>query len=163
MDKLDNRFWNVVRVVNGGTTTDTTTSTTAKKVTGSSYVLVPGQVQNGMTLRWNLAGTKTATNAAHTVTLMSSLSSTPLMTLTADAATAADWSATFLLVCETGQKQRITGKLFTLSEDAVTDYATGTHALKNGAELYCNVTAGHASDTVTCEMVTVEMWIKEGL
>lgn len=159
-DAINNRFTNAVHVVNASCTQRSNATTTSAEVYGSRVALNPGEAQDGLTFRWTLAGTKTGTNAAHTIELYSTLSGTPLMTLTADDATAVDWTGGFILRCYGGAVQKVMGTMPSNTTDFECDYAAGTAALKDGAELWVGVTSGHTSDTVTTEMCITEAWVK---
>lgn len=159
-DSINNRFSNAVHVINASCTTQTNATTTGLEVYGSRVTLNPGEAQDGLTFRWNVAGTKTGTNAAHTLSLYSTLSGTPLMTLTADDNTQVDWTAEFILRCYGGAVQKVMGTMASKTTDCECDYAAGTAGLKNGAELYLAVAAGHTSDSVTTEMCVTEAWVK---
>ena len=156
-DSINNRFAAAVHVINASATQRSVDDGVAALVYGSDVVLEVGAAGNGLGFRWNIAGTKTGTNEAHTVNLMSSLSSTPLMTLTADDTTAVDWTAQFILYCYGGAVQKIMGSMDSNSLDAESDYAAGTASLKGGATLYVTID-GHANDTVTSEMCILEAW-----
>src|SRR5574343_947923 len=157
MSRLDARFNEVVKVVNASCT-QTSTTTTAALVQGSKVVLEAGEVTDGLTFRWSLAGTKTGTNTAHTVTLV--IDSTTVMTLTSDDATAVDWTAVFIMRCYGGAVQKIMGTMNSNTTDCESDYAAGTSNLRPGATIAVYITSGNGSDTVTSELCITERWIK---
>ena len=159
-ESINNRFQNAVHVINASCTQRSNATTTALEVYGSRVTLHSGEAQDGLTFRWNVAGTKTGANAAHTLALYSTLSGTPLMTLTSDDATAVDWTAEFILRCYGGAAQKVMGRMTSDTTDCECDYAAGTASLKDGAELYLAVAVGNTSDTVTTEMCITEAWVK---
>lgn len=158
IDSVNNRFNPVVQVLNASSTQRSNQTTTAALVYGSDYVLHPGEAQDGLTFRWTIAGTKTATNAAHTVTLV--IDGSTVFTLTADDATAVDWVATIILRCSGGAVQKIAGFMSSNTTDCEADYAAGTSALSAGATIGAYITAGNSSDTVTSEFCILEAWLK---
>ena len=117
-------------------------------------IVVPAKPPQNLTYRIKLAGTKTGANAAMLVKLK--LGSTTVMTLTADDATAVDWVAEFNLMIVNSHNQKISGLFLANTADPEVDYAAGAVDLSAGAELVPQITSAHASDTVTCEMCTVE-------
>lgn len=156
-DAISNRFSPAVHVVNFSSTTLTVSDAVATEVYGSSFNLEPGMAAAGMGFRWTIAGTKTGTNEAHVVNLMSTLSSTPLLTLTADDTSAVDWQAVITLVLTGGASQKISGIMISNTTDGETDYATGTASLKGGAKLYVTID-GHTNDDVTADFCILEAW-----
>lgn len=156
--ELDGRFKSIPAIVSQSVTQTSQAAAGTKTVTGSQ-VNVDNKPAAGTAYRITLAGTKTGANAAHTVTLV--LGGTTVMTLTADAATAVDWMATFVIIFGVSKVQKIMGNLHGAALDAICDYAAGTVDCSAGPELKAQVTSGHASDTVTAELVTVEKWHKE--
>jgi len=82
------------------------------------------------------------------------------MTLTADDATAVDWVAEFVIRFIDATNQKVMGWMISNTTDGECDYASGTVDCSAGNDLCPYITAGNSSDTVTCEMVTVEKWIK---
>lgn len=153
---LDERFGVVPQIVAAGGTQVSQAGADTSAVT-ESKVNVPSKPPAGLTYRFKLAGTKTGANAAHTVTLV--LGSTTLQTLTADAATAKDWVAEFTVRFNSANVQKVMGLLSGDELDAICEYDAGAVDCSAGAALQCKVTSGHASDTVTAEMVTVERWV----
>jgi len=156
-DNLNNVFYDVVRVVNASCV-QTSTVNTAAAVQGSKVTLEAGEVRDGTTYRWQVAGTLTGGNAAFLLTLV--VNGATVLTLTSDAATAADWAATIVLRCYGGAVQKIWGSMTNNSEDPEVDYAAGTSDLRGGATMQLFVTSGNSGDTVTSEVCTVETWIK---
>lgn len=152
--ETDQRFRAEPTVVGGNYTTDTTSSTTAKTVTGSTVNFLPGQVQPGLWLRYKCSGTKTATNAAHTLKLY--INNTLVQTLTADDATAVDWVAEFNLVFTGPATQRCYGTMLSDTADPEVEYDTGTVNTTSETKVYLVATAGNASDTVTVNMLSIE-------
>jgi hypothetical protein len=157
-DAINNRFQNAVHVVNASCTQLTVDDAAAAEIYGSKVTLLPGEAADGLTFRWSLAGTKTGTNEAHVVNLMSSLSDTPLLTLTADDTSAVDWTATIIMRIYGGALQKIMGFMSGNTTDCECDYAAGTASLKDGAKLFLTLD-GHTSDSVTAEMCVVESWV----
>ena len=154
---LNERFATIPEIAAAGCTQYTEGDASALKV-ADGLVNVPQKPTAGLTYRFVLAGTKTGANAAHTVTLV--LGGTTLMTLTADAATAVDWMAEFVVRFVDATNQKVMGRLSSSGLDAIADYAAGTVDCSAGNDLCPYITAGNSSDEVTCEMVTVEKWIK---
>jgi len=155
--RLDERLHGVVpKVVKASCTQYETSSTTAKNI-AECNVNIPAKPPVGLTYRVRLTGTKTSTNAAHTVTLL--INSTTVMTLTADDATAVDWVAEFLIRFTGPKSQKCMGWMISNTTDGESDYAAATVDLTAGGTLKPYVTAGHGSDTVTCEMCIVEEWV----
>jgi hypothetical protein len=157
--RLTSRFDNLVKVVNQSCTQLSSSSTTAQIVYGSTVTLEAGEVQAGMTFRWKCSGTKTGTNAAHTVALWASNASSALLTLTVDDATAVDWAAEINLVFYGGSQQKCWGYILNDTADAEVNYAAATNSCKEGVTFTLKMASGHASDTVTVEVCTVESWI----
>ncbi len=155
---LDERFKSVPAIVSQSVEQTSQAAAGTSDVTGSK-VNVDNKPAAGTAYRVTLAGTKTGANAAHTVTLV--LGGTTVMTLTADAATAVDWMATFTIIFKDSNNQRVMGNMQGNALDCENDYAAGTVDCSAGAELKAQITSGHASDTVTAELVTVEKWQHE--
>ncbi len=119
-----------------------------------SKVNVPAKPSPGLTYRFKLAGTKTGANAAMSVVLK--LGSTAVMTIAADDGTAVDWYCEFTIIFEAANRQRVMGFFLADTADPGVDYAAGTVDCSAGVQLMAQVISGHASDTVTCNIVTVE-------
>ena len=154
--RLTGRFDNLVRVVNQSCTQVSNATVTAAYVPGSKVVLEAGQVQNGLTLRWTCGGVLAGGNAAFPLTLV--VNGTTVFTLTSDAATAGDYTATVMMVCYGGALQKLIGNMINNAEETEADYAAGTADLRGGAIIELKVASGHTSDTVTVEVCTVEAW-----
>jgi hypothetical protein len=151
---LDERFKSVPAIVSQSCT-QTSTENTAADVTGSK-VGVDVKPVAGLAYRIRMAGNSGGGNAAHTVLLI--LGSTTLMTLTQDAAAAADYVAQFDVLFKNAKAQRVMGKMDSDTQDCECDYAAGTVDCTSAKDLKVQIKSGHASDTVTCELVTVEKW-----
>ena len=145
---------NSLALINQDDTTMTTSSTTAKTIAGSVVDFPPGYVGRGLVYKIVLVGTKTATNAVHTVTLL--LGTTTLMTLTSAAATASDWVVEFYVMFTSGSAQKVAGRYLAQALAVAADYAVGTVDCHKGITMKCQITAGNSSDTVACEMCLVE-------
>ena len=151
---LDERFKSVPAIVSQSCT-QTSTLNTAKDIVGSK-VGVPVKPVAGLAYRITLAGTNSGGNAAHTTVLV--LGTTTLMTLTADDVTALDWMAIFVVIFKNAKVQRVTGQMQCNGLDCENDYAAGAVDCTAPKDLKVQLNSGHGSDTVTCEMVTVEKW-----
>lgn len=149
---LYERFVTPVHGIVASTVQTSISSATARRISGSSIAVQP-KPGPPLTYRINLAGTKTGTNAAHTVTLV--LGNTVVMTLTADDTTAVDWTAEFIITWKDHKNQRILGRMQSNGLDCECDYAAGTVDCSNATEMHCAATS-HASDTLTCEMVIID-------
>lgn len=151
--KLGERFVTPIALARVGATTREATASGTTKVT-ESEVLVPAKPPENLTYRFKLGGSKTGANAAFTMTLV--LGTTTLMTLTADDGSEVDWVAEFTVIFKNSNVQKVMGSLLLNTADPDTDYAAAAVDCGNGLPLFVNVISGHGSDTVTCEMVTVE-------
>jgi hypothetical protein len=155
MQTIDQRFFVTPKIIKQTATTTTIATGTATNITGMRIVLHPGQAGDGLTFRFTLAGTQTGTNAAHTILLV--INGTTVQTLTADAATAVDWTAEFVLVFTGGATQRCIGKHFQDTEDPDVQYDTGAVNTQGGATIQLQATS-HASDSLTVDLGIIEMW-----
>jgi hypothetical protein len=155
MQSLDARFKVTPGIVNQTATTTTIASATATVITGTKVYINPREAGNGLTFRYKLSGTQTGTNAAHVITLY--LGSTAVCALTADAATAVDWFAEFTIVFVSHKVQKVMGWHLQDTEDAEVNYAAGTVDCSGGITMAVYGTS-HASDSLACELVTVEKW-----
>lgn len=153
MTDLDARFRRIVAGLVAYTTETTEEDNSAKDVAGSS-VNVRNKPGPPLTYRYTLAGTNTGTNGSIQVLLV--LGGTTVMTLTAEATTASDWLAEFIITFVNAKSQKIVGKLLQEAEDTAVDYADGTVDCSAGAVLKAQIKAGHSSDSITCEFVIVE-------
>jgi len=138
--------------------TQTSTTNSEKTVVGSK-VNIDNKPAAGTAYRITLAGTNSGGNAAHTAKLL--IGSTAVMTLTADAVTAVDWMATFVVVFKDAKAQRVMGNMQGNALDCENDYAAGSVDCTAGAEMKVQINSGHESDTVTCEVCVVEKWQQE--
>jgi len=150
---LNERFERVIYGLSSGTTQTSQAAAGTSDVTGGS-VEVEAKPGPPLSYRFNLAGTKTGANAAAVIHLK--LGATQVCSLTQDAGAAVDWAAEFIINFKDAKNQRIIGKLFEDTGDAEINYAAGTVDCTAGAVLKAQIESGHASDTVTCEMVTIE-------
>ena len=123
-----------------------------------AQVNIPAKPDSGLTYRIRMTGTKTGANATMTVSLL--LGATEVITLTADAVTASDWVAEFMLRIKDATNQKVSGFYLQDTEDPDVNYADGTVNLGAGAALIPRITSSHGSDVVYCEACTVEAWIK---
>ena len=153
MNNLNERFKVTPSIVNMTGTATTIATATATLIAGTSINIKPREAGSGMAFRFKLAGTKTGTNAAHTVVLY--LGSTAVNTLTADAATAVDWMAEFTIIFTNFTAQQTMGMLLVDSEDPEVNYAAGTVDCSGGVNMYLMATS-HASDSLVIQMATVE-------
>ena len=151
--KAHERFITPMSIARIGTVSTPAAASATVKV-AASEVLVPAKPPENLTYRFKLAGTKTGANAAFTMTLV--LGTTTLMTLTDDDGSAVDWAAEFVIIFKNSAVQKVFGTLLLNTADPEVDYAAGAVNCGNGLPLFVNVISGHGSDTVTCEMVTVE-------
>lgn len=147
---------NFVSVINGSRVQQSTT-TTAADVYGSQVYLLPGECEDGLVLRWTVAGTLTGGNAAFTLKLY--LDSTLLQTMTSDAATAGDWFAMVTMYCAGGAVEKIGSTLLLDTEDPDVQFDAGTTSLQNGGTLKLVITSGNSGDTVTSDMCFVERFL----
>jgi hypothetical protein len=119
----------------------------------------PGQLGPGATFRITMAGTKTGANVAMAVALV--IDSTEVIALTADDVTAVDWVAVMTIVGGVNTKaQKAFGTLDLLTSAPVADYAAGTVDCSKEVVLRPSIYSGHTSDTITCEVITIEYWNK---
>ena len=135
----------------------TTTQYSAVNTTtdiAEAKVVVPAKPARNSTYRVKMAGTKTGANAAMSVALK--LGGTAVMTMAADDGSAVDWVAEFNLMIVNSGNQKVSGFFLADTADPGVDYAAGAVDLSAGAELVPQIICAHASDTVTCEMCTVE-------
>ena len=156
MPQLDERFKETISVVAAGCAQVSTANAAAD--VPESKVAIPMKPAPGLTYRIKAAGTKTGANNAMVVYLK--IGATQVLTLTADDATAVDWVAEIVVRFTAYNAQKIMGILLTNTADPETDYAAGTVDCSAGADMVLQVASANASDTVTCEMVTVEKWSK---
>ena len=152
MPGLKGRFFELVLGLKSIWTAYTATNETTD--IAAAKVIVPAKPPAGTVYRVKLAGSKSGANAAFTVTLK--LGATQVITLTSDDGSAVDWCAEIMLMITSSNTQKVYGSLLLNTADPEVDYAAGTVDLTAGAELVPQITSGHASDTVTCEMCTVE-------
>ena len=155
MQTLDARFKATVGLVNQTATATTIASATASLIKGTTVYINPREAGQGLTFRYKLSGTQTGTNAAHVIALY--LGSTAVCTLTADAATAVDWFAEFTIVFVSHAVQKVMGWHIQDTEDAEVNYAAGTTDCSGGITMAVYGTS-HGSDSLVCELVTVEKW-----
>jgi hypothetical protein len=153
---LDAKFKHTSAVVQQTATTTTIASGTATVIKGTKVYINPREAGDGLTFRYKLAGTQTGTNAAHVITLY--LGSTAVCALTADAATAVDWVAEFTIIFVNTKAQKVMGWHLQDTEDAEVNYAAGTVDCSGGITMAVYGTS-HSSDSLACEMVTVEKWV----
>lgn len=158
MQYLDARFKVVSGVVRQSATQTSISSATATHVKGTTVNLHPGEAGDGLTFRYTLAGTKTGTNAAHTVALY--IGSTAVCTSTADDTSAVDWQAEFVVMFVNKAAQKVTARMLSDTADPDVQYDAGTVNCSAGISMDLRATS-HASDTLTIEMVTVEKWTFE--
>ena len=151
---LDERFKVVPGIISQSCTQTSTTNSDAD-VTGSS-INIPANVTAGTAYRITLCGVNSGGNANSTVDLH--LAGTNLITLTTDAVTASDYTATFVVIFTTPKAQRAMGTMSSNSLDCECDYAAGTVDVSAGGTLKAVINSGNASDTITTEMVLVESW-----
>ena len=156
MQNLNERFSVIPEIVAAGNTQYSAAGATTTDVTEST-VKVPDKPPAGLTYRFKLSGTKTGANAAQVIHLK--LGATQVASLTADAGAAVDWVAEFTIRFTNPTNQKIMGTLLEDTADAEAAYTAGTVDCSAGAPLLVQVQSANASDTVTCEMVTVERWI----
>lgn len=149
---LNERFENVVHGVAWNTTQYTATNETTD--IDNAKVNVPAKPGPNLTYRIMMAGTKTGANAAMSVALK--LGSTAVMTIAADDGTAVDWVAEFLITFINAKSQKVLGRFLADTADPGVDYAAGTVDCSAGAQLVPQIISAHGSDTVACEMATVE-------
>jgi hypothetical protein len=154
MTDLISKFKKLVRVEAAGCNQFSAANTTTDVTDGK--VNIPAKPPKGLMYRIKMTGTKTGANNAMLVKLQ--IGATAVITLTADDATAVDWVAEITLyICDT-KNQKASGYLLTNTADPEVDYAAGTVDLSAGAVMVPQITSANASDTVTCESVTVESW-----
>ena len=156
MEAINNRFMNAVHVVKTSGTQAETLSTTAKAVAGSTVTLETQEAADGMCFEWMIAGTKSSTNGAFTVTLVGN--GTTLLTLTADAVTASDWVANITLRFTNPKVQKLIGSLVLDTEDPEVNYAAGTTNFSGGGSILAYVTCADGRDTVDAEMCIVKRY-----
>jgi len=150
---LNNRFVHPIYGVNAGTVQTSEADASAATVSGSS-VNIENKPGPPLSYRYTMAGTNSGTSGNWTIALV--IGGTTLMTLTADATTASDWVATFVIIFKDSTNQRVCGTIIQNAEDCVADYAATTVDCSAGATMLVQINAGHASDTVTCDMITIE-------
>ena len=154
---LGERFGVTPEIVAGSNTTYTEESNDTVENCLDSRVTVPGRPPAGLTYRYKLAGTAGGGNDSHTVLLV--LNGTTIMTLTADAVTAADWVAEFTVRFTDSQTQKIMGYMVQDSFDGEVDFATGAVDCTAETVLEVRITNTDARDSTTCEMLTCEKWV----
>jgi len=153
MKNLKDRFKSLVAIE--ATTNDQVSQAGAgTKDISDVKVSIPNKPPAGLCFRVKLAGTKTGANAAMAVKIK--IGSTVVITLTADDGSAVDWVAEFLIRISNSKVQKCSGFFLANTAEPDVDYAAGAVDLSAGADLVPQITSGHASDTVTCEMATVE-------
>jgi len=155
MQTMDARFKVTPSIVNMTATTTTIASATASLIKGTTINLQPREAGDGLTFRYKLGGTQTGTNAAHVIALY--IGSTAVSTLTADAATAVDWTAEFTITFVNHTAQKVVAWHLQDTEDPDVSYDAGTVDCSGGATM-CLKGTSHGSDTLTIELVTVERW-----
>jgi len=153
-------------VIAQGSTQSTANNTTAD-VTGSSLTLADGWFTAGKTLRWTLAGTVTGDNDRITVILYIDDAAISTITSTDAAGAAGDWKATFILHEHTdAANQDVMGELHcagdTDADATAIAYDTDTTDFNDGGTtvVKCQIETENAGDTITCEYVMVEHWVK---
>lgn len=127
-------------------------------VTGSSVNIPKNHFGPGAAVRITMGGTKSGANAAMIVHI--SVGGTQVISLTADDASAVDWTAEFIIAAKTLAAQSCIGTLNCLTAAPVADYAGGTVDMSQGGIIKAQIQSQHSSDTVTCEYVLVEYWEK---
>lgn len=138
------------------TTTQTSQAgASTSDVTGSSLKLRPEDFKPGTAFRFTMGGTKSGANAAMIVHI--SLAGTQIVSITADASTAVEWTSQITVAAKTMASQVCIGQLFTDTEDAALEYAAGSVNMKGGGVLKAQIQSQHGSDTVTCEFCMIEM------
>lgn len=157
-ERMDALFYEVPKVVAASSTTLTDATVAGTAIPASIINLLPGEAGEGLTFRFTLAGTKTGTNAAHII--YTYLGSTAIQTLTADDTTAVEWMATIVVRFSSGAAQKVMGMLSKDTADPDVSYDAGTTSAIGGNTLKLVLAAGHTSDSVTCELITVERWVK---
>jgi hypothetical protein len=130
-------------------TNETTTIDSAK-------VQIPVK-PNTRTYRIWMAGKKSGANGAQSVGVR--IGATDVITIAADGNDAADWVAEFVIIITGGSTQKCAGHFIVESADPNVDYAAGTVDLSQGPTMVPFIVSAHGSDTVYCEMCTVEMGI----
>lgn len=130
-------------------TNETTTIDNAK-------VEIPNK-PDSRTYRIFMAGSKSGANGAQSVGIK--IGATNVITIAADGNDAADWTADFMIMITSSATQKCAGNFVVESADPNADYAAGTVDLSSGATMVPFIISAHGSDTVTCEMCTVEMGI----
>ncbi len=155
MQTIDQRFSVTPKIVKQMATTFTLASATATAITGMKLYLHPGEANAGLTYRFTMAGTKTGTNAAHTIIV--DINGTTIMTQTADAASAVDWMSQITLVFTGGATQRCMGLLISDTEDPDVQYDAGTVNTQGGATITLKATS-HGSDSLTVNFGIIESW-----
>lgn len=154
MTDLLSKFKKLVRVE--AATNDPYSATDETIDVAAARVNIPAKPPAGLTYRIKLAGKKTGANAAMVVYLK--LNATQVITLTADDVTGVDWVAEILIRITDTKNQKVSGYFLAKTADPDVDFALGTVDLSAGAEMVPQIKSAHASDTVTCEMCTVESW-----
>lgn len=124
-------------------------------VTGSTLKLRAEDFKPGTAFRITLGGTKTGANAAMIVHI--SLGGTQIVSITADAATAVEWTANIMVASKTMASQVCVGQVLTDTEDVAIEYAAGAVAMSGGGILKAQIQSQNAGDTVTCEFCMIEM------
>lgn len=128
-------------------------------VTGSSITLPASWVAKGKALKWTVAGTKTASNAAMAVYLY--VLDGTVMTLTSSTTSASDWKAEFYLLENAAtSSQSVVGCLYVNDQNPQCDHATASKDVSGSTTAKVIIEAKHASDTVTTNYVLVEHWKK---
>ena len=151
--KLNARFFRNIFGFSAGTTQTSQAAAGTSTVTGSS-IAIPRRPGPPRTYRITMAGTKTGANAAFKVHVK--LGGTQILSLTSDDGSAVDWMAIIVVMFKDATNQRVSGQLLLDTADPEVDYAAGTVDCTAGATMLCQIESQHESDTVTCEMVTIE-------
>ena len=123
-----------------------------------SKVNISSKPSAGLTYRFKLCGT--AAGATDVMNLVLRLGRTAVMTLAAPGADEVDWMAEFVIRFTDSTNQRVMGYLVGNGIARVVDYAVGTVDCTAGAEMKVQIYNTNVADTVTCEMCTVESWVK---
>ncbi len=145
-------------VVAQSTTQTSQAGAATSTVTGSTITIPAGEFPPGATFRFTLGGSKTGANAAMVVHI--SLGGTQVISLTADDASAVDWMAQFIISSMSLTTQGCMGWFNALTADPVVDVASGTVDMTNGGVIKAQIQSQNASDTVVCNYVLVEFWVK---
>jgi len=150
--KVHERFVTPMSVAKISTTPYTAESATVD--VAESKVTVPAKPPKHLTYRFKMGGSNSGANNAMSVVLM--LGTTALMTIASDAAAAVDWVAEFTVIFVNSNVQKVMGSFLSDTADAGVDYAAGAVNCSADLPLFVQIISAHGSDSVVCEMVTVE-------